>query len=708
MNRKKNYSGHKKTGGKRFKKSETRFKSRIFKIKPNIDPALKKVFSSIGVPEKKKFKPDQFQSDAVKAIEIGDCLVTAPTGAGKTWIAQKAIERIFSHGGRSWYASPLKALTNSKYKEFSEIFGPENLGILTGDRKENPDASVITGTTEILRNQLYDAMHKGITLPVDLVILDEAHFLGDPDRGVVWEEIMIYLPVRIPLLMLSATIGNAKAIAKWIRSIRHKECIVIEEKKRPVPLFPLFLHPSGKLFPLMSGTGKKGSRHQKVEAYLNSKHPPLIAPFGKPPPFGDIIRVLRKYNLLPTIFFLKSRADCDNALNFCEDFLPDDKKEELDQKINALIPQHTHIATHQQLPHLKNKGIGAHHSGQLPAWKIVLETLMTQGLLEAVFATNTVAAGVNFPSRSIVLLNSDRFNGSKFLSLNSTEFHQMAGRAGRRGMDNIGFAVILPGRFMDIKHTAKLVNSSPSDVVSQIRINFSMVLNLLLSHTPEQIELLLQKSFAAFLIKKTGRKLSGKKPVKYTEKFLEHDFIRHINFLKENRYVKDNGELTDDGVWASMLRVDQPLMIAEGFRLRAFPEDDPCLLAGIIAAFVNEDETDENIKNIDILSSKLVSSFLDIKKKLSPFAKHMAEKNFDVRKLFLRPAVTIYNWAYGKSWEEVLAVSKIPEGNLAMLILRTADNLRHIRALSSTFPKASQTADKAIDLIMKEPVTMIY
>ena len=127
MNRKKYYSGHKKTGGKRFKKSETRFKSRILKIKPNIDPALKKVFSSIGVPEKKKFKPDQFQSDAVKAIEIGDCLVTAPTGAGKTWIAQKAIERIFSQGGRSWYASPLKALTNSKYKEFSEIFGPENL-----------------------------------------------------------------------------------------------------------------------------------------------------------------------------------------------------------------------------------------------------------------------------------------------------------------------------------------------------------------------------------------------------------------------------------------------------------------------------------------------------------------------------------------------------------------------------------------------------
>ncbi len=170
-----------------------------------------------------------FQLKALSAIRDTDCLVTVPTGAGKTWIAQQAMARILRMGGRSWYASPLKALSNTKYGEFSEIFGLENVGILTGDRKENPDAPFIVGTTEILRNQLYDAMHKGVTLLTDLVILDEAHFLGDEDRGVVWEEIMIYLPARIPLLLLSATIGNANIIAKWLSSIRSKKCIVVEE-----------------------------------------------------------------------------------------------------------------------------------------------------------------------------------------------------------------------------------------------------------------------------------------------------------------------------------------------------------------------------------------------------------------------------------------------------------------------------------------------
>jgi superfamily II RNA helicase len=362
---------------------------------------------------------------------------------------------------------------------------------------------------------------------------------------------------------------------------------------------------------------------------------------------------------------------------------------------------------HRHLLHLENKGVGAHQSGQLPAWKIVLETLMTEGLLESVFATSTVAAGVDFPARSIVLLNSDRFNGSSFLPLSSTEFHQMAGRAGRRGMDNIGFAVVVPGKFMDIKLTAKLVNASPSDVISQIKIDFSMVLNLLLSHAPDQIELLLKKSFAAFLIKKNRTNPSEKKLTRYGEKFLEHDFIRHLNFLKENKYVKDNGELTDDGIWASKLRVDQPLMIAEGFRLKAFPESDPPLLAAIIAAFVNEREFDDNI-NADLLSSELVLYFMKVKSDLTPLAEHMIDKKFDVRRLFLRPALTIYNWALGKSWEEVLLISEIPEGNLAMLILRTADNLRHIRALSSAFPEAAQSAAKAIELIMREPVIMDY
>ncbi|MBN1931755.1 MAG: DEAD/DEAH box helicase [Desulfobacterales bacterium] len=685
--------------------------SKTLKIKPGVDTHLKKVFASIGVPKKSAFTPDPFQLAALDAIHQTDCLVTAPTGAGKTWIAEQAIARIYAKGGKSWYASPLKALTNSKYHEFKEIFGNENVGILTGDRKENPDASIIVGTTEILRNQLYDSMHLGQTLATDFVILDEAHFLGDEDRGVVWEETMIYLPTRIPLLLLSATIGNARQIAGWLTSIRSRPCIIVAEKQRPVPLYPLFFHPSGTLFPLIAPTEshRKKRIYNKVRDYLNLKTPPLLSTPSNPPPFGEILRVLKKYHLLPAIFFLKSRADCDNALELCtQNLLQDeDRKTKIRSRIDEFIEQSPHVAEHRQMRHLQNSAVGAHHSGQLPAWKLLLETLMTEGLLDAVFATSTVAAGVNFPARTVVFLNSDRYNGREFLPLSPTEFHQMTGRAGRRGKDFIGFAVFVPGKFMDIEFAVRLIQSPPSDVISQIKINFSMVLNLLLSHTPNQIEELLEKSFATYQILKIKKKRKLKEPIDYDEKYQWRSFLMHLEFLKETGYVTEKGELTADGIWASQLRVDQPLMIAEGFRINVFPDSDPALLSAVIASFVSEVESDDRIDK-KFIPKKLLKSFLKVKRGLRPFAVHMAKSGFEVRPLFLRPAAAIYAWASGHSWEEALSIAETAEGNLAMLILRTADNLRHIRSLRQTFPQAAETSADSIELIMREPVAMVY
>jgi superfamily II RNA helicase len=636
--------------------------------------------------------------------------VTVPTGAGKTWIAEQAIARILKKGGRSWYASPLKALSNTKYSDFSRIFGPENVGILTGDRKEKPEAPIIVGTTEILRNQLYDAMYQGTTLPTDFVVLDEAHFLGDEDRGVVWEEIMIYLPSRIPLLLLSATIGNAKVISQWLSSIRNKKCIVVEETKRPVPLYPLFFHPSGTLYPLLArGSPRKGRLYKKVATYVSNSRPLYLSPPHKLPPFGDILRVLSKYRLLPAIFFLKSRADCDSALDLCEENLSHNRtrRAKRSQRIQELVVRNSHIARHRQMWHLEHLAIGAHHSGQLPAWKLILETLMTEGLLDAVFATSTVAAGVNFPARTIVFLNSDRFNGREFMPLSPTEFHQMTGRAGRRGMDHIGFAMAIPGKFMDIRLAAKLMTSSSSDVSSQIKINFSMVLNLLLSHTPEQIEDLLEKSFATYMIIQRRKNIGLNKPLDNDQKQLWQDFVKHLDFLKETGYATESGRLTADGKWASQLRVDQPLMIAEGFRCGIFPGNDPALLAAVTALFVNERESDELIEKA-FLPKALVKIFSDVKKKLSSFSARMSKKGFETRPLILQPAATLYAWTTGLPWEKVLNIAKMEEGDLAMLILRTADNLRHIRTLKNVFPEVADSAATAIDLIMRYPVVMDY
>jgi len=675
-------------------------------IKPGADRRLKSVFARIGVPEEQPFQPDPFQVEAVEAVQHSDCLVTAPTGAGKTWIAEQAIRRVFANGGRAWYACPLKALSNAKYSEFANLFGAANVGILTGDRREQPDAAIIIGTTEILRNQLYDAMHAGIELETDFVVLDEAHFLGDYDRGVVWEEIMIYLPPRIPLLLLSATIGNAKEIAEWLSAIRRKDCRLVREGRRPVPLYPLYFAPSGTLLPLVAKTAKGKSRLDKtVQNLVNQKKKPALGPPWGLPPFGDMLKVLRTYDLLPAIFFLKSRADCGNALKRCMgNRLRDAQRQEaLERRTDELLSASPHLQHHKQLWHIRNLAVGAHHSGQLPAWKLLLETLMSEGLLDAVFATSTVAAGVNFPARTILFLNSDRFNGQAFAPLTPTEFHQMTGRAGRRGKDNIGFAVAVPSRFMDARLAARLVDAPASDVESQIRINFSMVLNLLLSHLPDQVEDLLKRSFATFQLM---RSFGPKTPQHMLERSYRHlwdDFRHHLEFLQAHGYVDPTGRLTEDGTWAARLRVDQPLLIGEGFRRKAFPENDPAILAGIVAAFVNERECDDRLPK-RALPRSLASSYRRVKKTLAPFARQMHVEGFPFRPLYLRPAAVLYHWVRGRDWDDIVALSELEEGNLAMLILRTADNLRHIRNLANVFPEAAESAASAVDAMLRDPV----
>ena len=217
---------------------------------------LRRLLEGIGSPAPAPFKPDPFQLEALAALEHEDVLVTAPTGSGKTWIAREEIRRLLAEGKRAWYTSPLKALTNSKYQEFRAEFGDEQVGILTGDRKENGDAPLIVGTTEIYRNQLFDSLRSGTNIRADLVVLDEAHYLADEERGHVWEEAIILSPPRVRLLLLSATIGNAEEFAAWIGEVRGVHCGVVSRPgARPVPLRAAFLYPEGQLIPLLTEAG---------------------------------------------------------------------------------------------------------------------------------------------------------------------------------------------------------------------------------------------------------------------------------------------------------------------------------------------------------------------------------------------------------------------------------------------------------------------
>ena len=665
-------------------------------LKPEIAPALKSVLAQIGKPHPAPFVPDDFQLKALDAIKQTDCLVIAPTGSGKTWIAREAILSVIEKGGRAWYASPLKALSNSKWVEFGLHFDPENVGIITGDTKENTEAPIIVGTTEILRNQLYDAMHHGFDINCDLVILDEAHFLGDMDRGVVWEEIMIYLPVRVNLLLLSATIGNGEEIARWLETIRKKSCVVIKEEKRPVPLHPLFLHPSGCLFPFLEG--KKVS--VPVADFIRKDNERRFR--GRQmPDYGGIIRILERFNLLPAIFFLKSRAECDVALTARSSLAPLTNSVEFDDYLYELLERFPSLSSHRQLKALRSAGLAAHHGGQLPAWKLLVEEMMNQGHLRVIFATSTIAAGVNFPARTIALFNSDLFNGHDFNPLTATEFRQMTGRAGRRGQDNIGFMLAISGRFMDLNHIRRLLFRAPEDILSQLKNDFAMVLNLLLSQSPADVRAIFERSFAAYQQSKGQQSVSTS-----AASTLWADFQRHLKILQKERFVDHVGRLTPDGYWAAKLRLDHPLLVAQCLRENAFPEDNEKILAAVVAVFAY-DRDDEIKLTVKDFPPKLTQALKKIVLAVRPLSHRLETAGFTTAKLHPSAGVAMYYWAQGRSWESVIKFTGIAEGDMASLVLRTADNLRQIAALKDTHPEAAACAYKAREAILREPVLFL-
>ncbi|MDO9586054.1 MAG: DEAD/DEAH box helicase [Syntrophales bacterium] len=660
-------------------------------MRPEIEPALKHVLAKIGKPTPATFVPDPFQLAALEAIKRTDCLVTAPTGVGKTWIAEQAIRAIFDNGGRCWYASPLKALTNAKWVEFGHKFGEANVGILTGDTKENSDAPIIVGTTEILRNQLYDVMHHTENLNCDLVILDEAHYLGDRDRGVVWEEVLIYLPVRVNVLLLSATIGNDEELACWLSCIRGKECIVIKEEKRSVPLYPLFLHPSGKIMPFL----EKKKLYPGLVQFLENRRSQGA---GRPPNLGQIIDVLEEFQLLPAIFFLKSRTECDAALKSCCRAPIGAEDDSFYRDLEELLGRFPYLKNHKHLDCLERTRVAAHHGGQLPTWKFFVETMMKMGKLRAIFATSTVAAGVNYPARTIVLFNSDLYNGSDFSPLSSTEFHQMTGRAGRRGRDNIGFMLAVPGRFLDIAHLKKLFFKKPDDILSQIRNDFSMILNLLLSQTPEDIRAIFEKSLASYQLSKGGERRAVK-----AGSNLWDECRRHLDFLIAEGFVDLDNRLTESGVWASKLRLDHPLLIAECLKKEAFPKRDERLLAAMVAPFVYDGDQDLKI-TLKPSARKLSQAHRKVSRAITSLSERMAAAGFSTNPLYLWTSSVIYDWAQGEDWDEIVHKMGIADGDLAMLVLRTADNLRQIASLRDTHPEVASLAIKAREAILREPV----
>jgi len=647
----------------------------------------------MGRPEPAPFTPDPFQKMALENILVRDVLVSAPTGSGKTWIALEATRDYLSRGLKVWYATPLKALSNSKLEEFGASFGIENVGILTGDRKENPNAPVIVGTTEILRNQLYDSMETGLDIGVDLVILDEAHYLGDPDRGVVWEEVLIYLPSRVRILLLSATISNASEVAGWLQEIRKSPCKVILTLERPVPLDALFLAPSGELTPFL-----KGRRlFPQVATLAKSLKKARRSPNQEPPDFNRILTVLREFDLLPAIIFMKSRLDCDKALASLPPCPFKPSEDGFDKELESYLASNPDLQTQRHIGRLLMCRVGVHHAGHLPAWRLLVENMMLAGRLEAIFSTSTVAAGVNFPARTVVILQTDRFDGRSFVDMTATEFHQMTGRAGRRGKDKAGFTVMVPGKFFDISLAQELLLSNPEPLRSRIGVNFSMVLNLLLSHDPAAAIRLLEFSFASYSLNPNRAKKVKSK--------LTEAFNNHTGLLHDLGYLDEEGAPTPDGKWAAKLRLDQPLLIAELIRNGDFSDLDPVSLASLIAPFVVDKDREIQIsRDLWKDTRRLWKKFRAMIQRLKPLVNYMIDRGFDFPTITFWPCAATCLWAGQAPWEELTESLSADEGDLAMMLLRTADHLRQLAQLEDEQPQLADAAKEAIALIMRAPI----
>ena len=665
-------------------------------VKPlnlQVSPKVTEFLAQIGVPEDSPFIPDEFQLESIKFSAKYDVIVSAPTGSGKTFIAEKAMARELQNGGQCWYASPLKALSNSKFIEFGKIFGEANVGLLTGDHKVNTEAPIIIGTTEILRNQLYDAMAGGHDIQTDLVILDEAHYLGDPDRGVVWEEVLIYLPPRVRLLLLSATVENRQELAAWLGRIRGRKVKVTGGGERPVPLHGLTLWPSGQLTPLSQSLKigrNKGFRRSSFHGQM---------------PNGKIMTALRELDLLPAIFFLKSRADCDAALSqIGPGHYEDEEKFKARQALlDEYLEKYPFLADHEHLRKIRRLGVASHHAGHLPHYKLMVEELMSRGLLSAIFATSTVSAGVNFPARTVVMRQSDRFDGQGFTDFTATEFTQMTGRAGRRGRDLVGFAVMIPGPHLDLSLMALLMNAPPDPVRSRLQINFSMVLNLLNGHKPDDARLLLARSLAAWQrAKAKARKLPDEESLAHAALEFREDFDRHLHFLQKENLVDEKGNLTPDGLWATELRLDHPLVFYEGIKKRAWPLDAP-LLAASVAALVSDKEALGPPPRRKP-PAKLVNSLTTLILAVSPMINKLEEADFATPVFNLRPAWAMWSWATTGDFELAVELLGLGQGDMAMLAMRTADHLRQLAGLTGQLDLGRKAKD-AVYHILKEPIS---
>jgi len=458
------------------------------------------------------FVLDQFQVEACAALEDGYAvLLCAPTGSGKTVVGEFAVHLALASGQKCFYTTPIKALSNQKYNDLVARHGAARVGLLTGDNSINADAPIVVMTTEVLRNMLYVGS-KSLS-DLGYVVMDEVHYLGDRFRGAVWEEVIIHLPASVRLVSLSATVSNAEEFGDWLISVRGETTVIVHEQ-RPVPLWQHLLVET-RLFDLFGsdGTTVDPDLKRHVDGRMRYLGPgaagrgrgrPLRG--WRPPHRPDVIARLDSEGLLPCITFIFSRAGCDAAVRQCVHaglwLTTEDERDRIDAVIDeraAAIPaEDLEVLGYWDWRDGLRRGVAAHHAGMIPAFKQTVEDLFVRGLVRAVFATETLALGINMPARTVLLERLTKFNGETHADITPGEYTQLTGRAGRRGIDVEGHAVVLWGPDVDPTRVAGLASTRTYPLRSSFRPSYNMAVNLVGQMGRAAARDLLESSFAQF------------------------------------------------------------------------------------------------------------------------------------------------------------------------------------------------------------------
>jgi superfamily II RNA helicase len=686
------------------------------------------------------FPPDQFQRDAFDALNRGhSVLVSAPTGSGKTLVAAYAVHRALGAEGKAFYTTPLKALSNQKYGELVATYGEGHVGLLTGDTSIKPEAPVVVMTTEVLRNMLLAG--SDLLRGLHTVILDEVHFLQDPYRGGVWEEVLVLAPPAVSFVCLSATVNNAGELGGWLRSVRGDTAVIIE-RHRPILLRHHFAAHRREdeevvLVPLLTEGGRPAAEGQRIDAMVRramSGRPPNWQHRGRGPrlpyrtPFRtELIDELDSFEMLPAIVFIFSRATCDDAVRQVvrDGVRLTDAAEKTairrvaERRTESLSDEDLGVLGYDEWVESLSSGVAAHHAGLVPVFRETVEDCFAAGLLKVVFATETLSLGINMPARSVVIERFSKYGSAGRAALTSGEYLQLTGRAGRRGLDEEGHAIVLWSTETSFAEAARVAAAPPPDLRSAFRPTYNLAVNLASRFDRATADEVLRRSFAQW-----------QAPPQRPE-LLSHQLGHRVAVLDALGYM-DGWSLTDAGRRLARIYHECDLLVAEALDGPLLRQVEPAVLAGVLSAVVFEPRRARRISGhghghghgkhgprrsgprraplSDRLGEKRSA---DLRRRCDDLAE-VAERIRQVEEAHGVPrtrqpsgglATAITSWARGASFGTALAVAardvgELAPGDFVRTVKSVADLVQQV-AYAAADPATAQAAREAVELLLR-------